>query len=149
MAAVPEERYATARELARDAGNWLAGEPVSAHQYSLSERGTLAVRRRPRTAAFAAVGAVALSLLAVIASFSIAEASKQRSLADDRFEKALGAWTAMITDIQDRLSSQGDTGELRKGLIQTAVEGIRELLFEAEKQPGAELTIIQSRNSRC
>jgi serine/threonine protein kinase len=145
LAAVPKERYATARELARDVGNWLAGEPVSAHQYSLSERGTLAVRRRPRTAAFAAIGAVALSLLAVLARFSIAEASKQRSLADDRFDKALGAWTAMITDIQDSLGSAGNTGELRKRLIQTADKGIRELLVDAEQQPGAELTIIQGK----
>jgi serine/threonine protein kinase len=140
LAAAPEERYATARELARDVGNWLAGEPVSAHQYSLSERGTLAVRRRPRTAAFAAVGTVALSLLAVIASFSMAEASKQRSLADDRFDKALSAWTAMIDDIQDSSSSDR---ELRKRWSQKAVDGIRELLVDAEKQPNAELTIIQ------
>ena len=85
MARDPRERYPSARELATDLERFATGQLVAAYHYSPAQRITRAVRRNWQL--FAA-GAVALVLIAVIATFSVrrivderAEASRQRDTA--------------------------------------------------------------------
>src|SRR5262249_33221630 len=63
MALKPEDRYATALDLAADVEHWLADEPVSAHREPWTARSGRWLRRhRPLVA-----GAAALLLTAVVA----------------------------------------------------------------------------------
>jgi serine/threonine protein kinase/WD40 repeat protein len=65
MAKSPEERYATAGELADDLRRFIAGEPVRARPATAWERGVKWARRRPAVAALIAVSVVAfLSIFA-------------------------------------------------------------------------------------
>jgi hypothetical protein len=74
MATRPEDRYRTARALASDVENWMAGAPVSAHPDSLLIRLGRWCRRRPVLAtaavacAFLDICFVVISLLAYVQS---------------------------------------------------------------------------------
>jgi len=59
MALRPEDRYATALDLAADVENWLADEPVKAHRESYADQASRWMRRH-RTGVTAAVGNVLL-----------------------------------------------------------------------------------------
>lgn len=65
MALMPENRYASARELANDLESWLADEPVAAHEENRTERISRWVRTHPKTMVGATVGIVLLTLSSV------------------------------------------------------------------------------------
>jgi tetratricopeptide (TPR) repeat protein len=68
MALRPEERYATALELAADIEHWLADEPVSVYRDTLAERmGRWARRHRATVIAAACVGLATLLGVSVLA----------------------------------------------------------------------------------
>lgn len=139
-----EQRYASARDLARDVDQWLAGEPVAAHRYNAFALVGLAVRRRPKTAV---VGSLALGLLLLLAFLGFTwrqDAAKQRTIAEVRFGLALEAWQQVVVGVQDDLSMSGGTGEVRRRLIERSTEGIGKLLVDAGKQPGAELVAMRA-----
>lgn len=65
MARAPEERYASAAELARDVQRWLADDPVSAFKESWRERWPRWARRHRTVVTASAVGIVLLAAAAV------------------------------------------------------------------------------------
>jgi tetratricopeptide (TPR) repeat protein/tRNA A-37 threonylcarbamoyl transferase component Bud32 len=86
LAARPEDRYSSARELADDVTSWLAGEPVSAWREPLSVRARRWTRRH-RTAVVAAVMAVltgAAGLGAVIAVQANANVRLRKALTQSK-----------------------------------------------------------------
>jgi serine/threonine protein kinase/tetratricopeptide (TPR) repeat protein len=68
MSLRPEDRYATALDLAADVNRWLADEPVAAYPEPAATRVRRWVRRHPRlvTGSAAAMAVAAVSLLAII-----------------------------------------------------------------------------------
>src|SRR5437763_1287663 len=63
----PEERYATAKELAEDVGRYLRDEPIRARRPTLGQRAKRWARRNRPVAITAAVSAALLLVLAVVA----------------------------------------------------------------------------------
>jgi WD40 repeat protein/serine/threonine protein kinase len=59
LAKGPDDRYATAQELADDLRRWLAGEPIRARPVSAWQRGLNWLKRRPAAAALLLVSVVA------------------------------------------------------------------------------------------
>ncbi len=82
MARKPDERYATALELAEDIRRWLAGEPVTAWREPLSLRARRWMRRH-RTFVTSAAAVLVFSL-AGLAGFATVLAGKNRELAHQR-----------------------------------------------------------------
>lgn len=68
MAREPKARYPSAKDFAEDLGRWLAGQRVSAHRYSLLERGARWMQRHKGATAAAMVGSVLLLVGAVVAN---------------------------------------------------------------------------------
>jgi tetratricopeptide (TPR) repeat protein len=86
MARRPEDRYATALELAADVSRWLADEKVQAHRESLGARLRRWRRRHPAAVAAAAVAVVCL-VAGALGGFFLWQSAEQRrheTLADLR-----------------------------------------------------------------
>lgn len=66
LALRPEDRYATARELADDVEQWLADEPVTAYREPIGARVRRALRKRPMI-----TGSIMATLLVGIVAFGI------------------------------------------------------------------------------
>ena len=145
MACDPDARYAAARDLARDVDRWMAGEAVTAHRYGVAGRAMLAIARRPLIFAASTLFTALTTCLLILAAQWQSEAVQQRSIADQRFGRALEAWKTLVTGVQDSLGAVGGTGLVRQQLIAEATEGIEQLILDAGRQPGAELVIIQAR----
>lgn len=90
LAREPEDRYASAGELAKDVGHYLAGEPLTARKatvlYVLSKR----LRKYRLPASLAAGGLLGLAFVAVLAYVQIGHERDiaQRSFAKAEFERA-------------------------------------------------------------
>ncbi len=95
MAWRPEDRYATALELAADLERWLAGEPVAAYPEPWAQRlGRWVVRHRTRVAGGAAlvVGAVpVLALLVVLLERERARTAREYDAAQANAARAVSA----------------------------------------------------------
>jgi WD40 repeat protein/serine/threonine protein kinase len=88
MALKPADRYPSTKELAEDIEHWLADEPISALKDTLSQR-IARWSRRHRT--LAQSSALALILVAVIATVAAALINQLRSAANDARNEAVEA----------------------------------------------------------
>ena len=79
----PEDRYASARDMADDLGRFLEYEPIKARPVSLAERCFRKIRRHPRLATISAVAAL------VIAVLSIALVRSLRNAAPPTFRQSI------------------------------------------------------------
>ncbi len=118
MARRPEDRYASAGELAADLRRFQTGQLVGAHRYSTTQLIRRWVRKH-RTAV--SVAALATLLLALVGALSIrrivaeerqAEAARvraehNRALAERNSEDAEGLTTFMLANLRDRLLPLG------------------------------------------
>ena len=99
MALKPEERYASAKELAADVDHWLADEPVMAFREPLPAR----VRRwgRRHRALVSSLAALVLTLTAALAvGLWLVNAEKNRTAAEqEKTQKALKAESAALTRV--------------------------------------------------
>jgi tetratricopeptide (TPR) repeat protein len=122
MAPRPEDRYATALDLAADVDRWLADEPVRAYREPWALRARRWVRRhRPLvTAAMAAVVALALSL--GVASVFLASAYDRERTFKQQAESAYEGERIAKQQAQDR--------ELQANL---ALEGERQAKDQAQR----------------
>ena len=77
MAKEPGERYATAKALSEDLGNYLMGKPIKARRVGLPERAWRLCRRNP-----AAAGLVGVSVLAAMAVVGIVVSQLDRAQID-------------------------------------------------------------------
>lgn len=81
-------RYASCEQLARDLSRWLRGEPTTARPISSVERVTRWSRRNPVVAALAGGMVTILVFALVIVSLGLAEARRQRKLAEAETRRA-------------------------------------------------------------
>ena len=124
MAREPANRYSSAAELAADLRRYLRGEPIRARPAGRVERSWRWCRRNSRLASLTAAVILLLAALAAgstMAAFRIAqgraEVSRYARRADSQRSLALEAFSNLITGVQDRLSGQGGTLELRRALL--------------------------------
>jgi serine/threonine protein kinase len=145
MRARPEDRYATAAELAADLEHWLADAPVSAHADSLPVRAGRWFRRRPRMLAASAAAAASLLLalsvgLALLSqawqkTYDAQQAEARRAGDAMRFSHlATRAYARLFSAINFGVGDSPETVELQKSLLGTAVDGLAELSAEAERR---------------
>jgi serine/threonine-protein kinase len=146
MALRPRDRYASALDLAADLERWLAGEAVSAWREPWTVRlRRWSGRRRTLVAGVASALVVALLCMAVAMTFLIranrrADTARQQAETNERLaaakrDEALASLRAAC-ELVDRFSTrvnndprlqEKDLEELRKKLLQSAIEAYRTL----------------------
>ncbi|MCO6453977.1 MAG: protein kinase [Pirellulaceae bacterium] len=141
----PQDRYATAKELADDIERWLAGDLVRSHRYGVVGRALLWTRRHTPTAVLAALTVFVLVIAALTVTWFQAVAAAERRSADERFGLALDAYITIVERVQDELVDVGRTGKVRESLLKHAMEGIERLVAQANRDPGGALVAIQGR----
>jgi serine/threonine-protein kinase len=137
LALRPEDRYASALDLATDVERWLADEPVKAYREPLSTRLRRWVRRhRPLVAAAAAAVVLAAAGLGALAwqkeqaRRSIAAERDRALAARRRAREALDAMTSEVTG--DALTTQKALSEEQR----TFLEGVLGFYKEFAAEPG-------------
>ncbi len=157
MALKPNDRYATALDLAADLEHWLADEPVAAYPEPWKTRAGRWVRRhRPIVAGGVAAIGVAAVCLAVatmlltaarenehkaklLAEQNEQKAEQQRDKARERFGLARSAVDKYYTKVSEsaELKAHG-LEKLRTSLLETAVEFYEKLVKEEESDANLE-----------
>jgi len=154
MARAPDDRYATATEMAADLKRFGAGQLVSVHSYTL---GALVRRWAARHAAPLAVATILLLVLASVAGVSVRRIVRERDRADaanvlagrEREAMALQRDAAeklvafVITSLRDRLEQVGRLDVL--GGVGAEVSGYYESVAPLGK--GADLGVLDRRAS--
>ncbi len=142
----PRRRYATAEALAEDLRRYRAGRPVLARPTPPWERAWKAARRRPALATLIAACAVALLLLLGGGAYYNAQLAAALKTSDEKTAAAriaqkkeaeeaeeakrqqtlaLDAYRQLVFDVQNSMSSKPGLIELKKKLLQKAIEGLR------------------------
>lgn len=111
----PQERYGSARELAEDITNFLAGKPVLARPVSAWYQAWKFVRRHRM-----AVGAATAAVL-FIAGFAV-YAEVQRRRADQRFRELRALARSVVFEIHDRIAPLSGSTGARKVLVERAAQ---------------------------
>ncbi|MBM4067432.1 MAG: tetratricopeptide repeat protein [Planctomycetes bacterium] len=90
----PQDRYASAREMADDLGRFLAGQPIEARPVGRLERGVRWCRRNPLTAGLAGLVTVAVLALIVGAWLWSVDRAERRATTTQRVEDLIRAASA-------------------------------------------------------
>jgi serine/threonine-protein kinase len=156
MARRPEDRYPSARDLARDLEHWLADEPVVAYREPAAARlNRWGRRHRPLVAGAAALlltAVVALALGVVLlgqagartqqqrrrAEENFAEAQRQRDLARTNFQMARRAVDDYFVQVSESTllkSPQPGLQPLRKKLLESALKYYQEFVRQDGDDP--------------
>lgn len=169
MAHRPADRYASATALATDIEQWLADEPVGAHEEPVRIRVRRWMRKHPGLVAglatSLAVGMLGLVIGSVIlggknrelaglnkdlvsaraeADRKRDEAEKARDVAQVRYRLALDALNDMVFGIQNKLDNQPGTLELRKDLLENARKGLMKLVEGGDRLGKPDSTLVWS-----
>jgi hypothetical protein len=105
MAHDPEDRFATASELADELRRYAAGQLVASHVYST---GTLVRRWLRRHRAAVAVAAAALALVAVLSAIGVARIIRERDRADRESALAKEALRRAEDESDDLVTNQAE-----------------------------------------
>jgi serine/threonine protein kinase/tetratricopeptide (TPR) repeat protein len=149
MGKSPEDRYASAQEVADDLRRFLEDKPILARRPRLRERATKwAWRHKPMLATAASVLILAVLALALCTLLvwqekertlrALAEAEKQGGRAEENFQIALAAVEQMLTrvsDDSDRLAYEPGMELVRRKLLEDALRFYKSLLKEKETDP--------------
>ncbi len=159
MNADPQQRYASALELAVDLENWLIDEPISVYAGSWYDRALRWSRRhRTRVVAFFAasiVGLLSLTAILVITARNntllvdsntrekqAADLAKQQAdladqnaqLADEQSRLALSILQTVIQDIQRELVKQPRSQKIRRDMLDKSMQGLQEVAATVERR---------------
>jgi serine/threonine-protein kinase len=140
MAREPGDRYASPLALTDDLERWMAGEPVSAHRESLSDRARRWARRH-RTAVTSAAAAMVVALVGLTVVLAVqgrANAELRRSYDRERarFDLAMDTINRFHTGVsEDFLLNQKEFETLRTKLLSGAKDAYARLLALLEGQP--------------
>jgi serine/threonine-protein kinase len=173
MALKPEDRYASALELATDVERWLADEPVLAYREGLSLR-VARWARRNRVRVQTGIAAVCLiAVVATAAAFAInvarretaqalASESRAKFEAEENFRLARNAVQEYLTNVSEnallKQQDRADLRVLRKQLLESALKyyetfivkhgsdlGVKEELADAYSRVGSITSEIGSK----
>jgi serine/threonine-protein kinase len=132
LAAAPQDRYTSARALARDVERWLADEPVSAHRDSLWERTMRWARHHRSTVRIGALALLVVAIAGVTAAVLIDQARRDvaanRRLALDRLVQARASVDTWLTTTGEALD--WDSASFEFQLLDPKVREARLALLE-------------------
>jgi tetratricopeptide (TPR) repeat protein len=135
----PGRRYPSARALAEDLHRYLTGESILARPAPAWERAWKWARRKPTVAAALAIGALAASIFLGVAILYnqrrtelLRRTQEAERAAVDRGRLLIGAYSRLVSDVQEKLGDTAATRWIRQGLLTTAIEG----LDEVARSPG-------------
>ena len=133
MALKPENRYKTARALARDIERWLADAPVSVYREPPSVRASRWVRRHKPLVSAAAV----LVVCAVIAlCVDVVRVGRERAVAEYNFVTAREAVNRVLTEVAEgRLAAVPQAEDLRLRIAKDASEFNERFLRQRPRDP--------------
>src|SRR5262249_54451574 len=108
LALCPEDRYASAMDLAADVEHWLGGEPVSAHREPWPDR-LARWGRRHRTLASVSVALLVMATAALALGLAAVNRERSRTAAErDEKERALTAESASRKETRRALNTLTD-----------------------------------------
>jgi serine/threonine-protein kinase len=129
MTLEPNDRYASAQDLAADVQRWLADEPVTTDREPWTERARRWARRnRPLVAGLSAAVLAGLIVAAVGAGMlarsnhQLSDANRQLSDANRETRQAVDEFFTEVSENPQLLKKEPGTQELRKALLQRARE---------------------------
>jgi tetratricopeptide (TPR) repeat protein len=151
MAREPEDRYATAQELADDLRRFLEDRPVLARRPSLVVR-TARWARRHRRAVVAAAAVLVLALVGLTTgnvllwqarqqtNAALAEAQAQRRRAEGNFHKALQGATQILMQLDPKPGGPGLQGEaLHRAIEEQGLLFFQQFIDESSTDPAVRL----------
>jgi serine/threonine protein kinase/predicted negative regulator of RcsB-dependent stress response len=152
MALKPEDRYPTARALAADVEQWLADEPVSAWREPLRLRLGRWARRHQKAVAATVAGLLVSMLAGVAGAWWLSEEKDKTEQALNRSQRAEKSASAqrqlalktvrrVVDRIHARLKGSPNQQELRKDLLNEALEGLKEVDRAADTAEADHATI--------
>jgi eukaryotic-like serine/threonine-protein kinase len=158
LAKTPEDRYATAKELAAAVQHWLADEPVAGYREPLGTRlARLARRHRPLVAGVAALlltAVAALSVGLVLLGQAGARTEQQRLLAEQNFKEARGNLQMARRAVDDYFVQVSENTllksplpgmqPLRKQLLEAALKYYQEFLRKTGDDPEVKAELAQA-----
>jgi len=131
----PEQRYASAGELARDLERYLAGDPVSASGVSFVYLARKYVARHKSQAAALAAAAILLVAGIVGVSWEARIANRERATAQRRFDTLRMLASDMVFQTNENLARYPGTTEARKALIARGLAYLEVLARDAGGDP--------------
>jgi eukaryotic-like serine/threonine-protein kinase len=168
----PAKRYATAELLAEDCRRFVAGEPILSRPISPAERAWRWCRRNPRVAGLLATVAGLLVLVTVTSTVSALTIAQERNLKEiqrkDAVDARLAAESAekvaeenakvaasqaglalttmqvLIDKVQTQLDEAPRTQQIKRDLLETAMEGLKSVAKEAERSTSVEATMLNA-----
>ncbi len=165
----PAGRYQTASQLADDLRRYLDDQPIHARRPRLVEKCVKWSRRHPAVllsaAIIAAVIAVGSSLAALLVNeakndaivaegkainladekLKLAAAERQsRERADQQSELALKSLRLVVYDIQSKLKGVRGTQEVRRSLLSTAIDGLKQVARTLKTAGDADYALAKS-----
>ena len=166
----PAKRYATAELLAEDCRRFIAGEPILSRPISSVERAWRWCRRNPRVAGLLATVAGLLVVVTVTSTVSALTIAQERNLKEiqrkDAVDARVAAETArqqadenakiatkqaglslntmqvLIDKVQTQLDEAPRTQQIKRDLLETAMEGLKKVAKEAEGSTSIETTML-------
>jgi serine/threonine protein kinase len=139
----PARRYSSAELFSEDLRRYLDDLPVSAHEDSLSYRAQKFVRRHKIPVAAAAVAAISLVAGAGVALYEAHVATRQRALAERRFQDVRSLATTFLFDVHDSIQNLPGSTPARALIAKTGTEYLDRLAAESRTDPSLQLDIAE------
>lgn len=139
MAKEEADRYESAAEMADDLGRFLRDEPITARRPTFSQRAAKWAYRRRRLVTAAAAGlmlliaGVALAVALVVQQSRVAQ--REARHAEQNFARAREAVDRMLTKAADQLAGTPHTQNVRRALLDDALEFYQGFLDERAADP--------------
>ncbi len=152
----PQDRYATAGEMAADLRRFLEDRPIAARRPSLIDRSRKWIRRHPAYFRAAILGLIFSVVVLGITTAVIAReqtrtnaAYQQEKLraeeAEDRFQLARRSADEMIRIANEEFGDSPQMQAIRKRLLETALAFYQEFLDQRRDDPTAQAELEQTR----
>jgi serine/threonine protein kinase len=128
----PADRYATARDFADDLHRFLDNKPIRARRPTLTQRARKWAKRHPSFVAAAVV------LLVLVSAGSLVSSARERRRADEaeaQFRLAKASVDELIQVSEQELGDRPDLENVRKRLLETALEYYQEFVKQRGDDP--------------